>query len=80
MTPAFDADFVDVGIEVEPGEVPVEVACAVWMIVDPDCVIVNVGGFPVARGPTEAEPAAGWVAVAPPSELPPIMDWTVPGT
>jgi hypothetical protein len=57
----------------------VEVGCAVSMIVDPDCVIVKVGGLPVASGPRVAEPAAGVVAVAPPEGEPPITDCTGAG-
>lgn len=58
----------------------VEVGRAVWVIVEPDCVMVNVGGFPVAIGPAVAEPAAGVVAVAPPWEDPPMIDCTGAGT
>ncbi len=59
--------------EVEAGDEE-EVGNAVWMIVDPDCVIVKTGFLPVASGPAVAEPAAGVIAVAPPAELPPITD------
>jgi hypothetical protein len=73
MAPTFVLDFVR---ELSCGAVEeiVDVECAVSTTVEPDCVIVNVGGFPVAMGPTVAEPAAGCVAVAPPREEPPITD------
>lgn len=57
-----------------------EVDVEVWMTVDPDWVIVNVGGLPVAMGPFEAGPEAGCVAVAPPSLEPPMILCTAPGT
>lgn len=53
-------------------EVAVAVEWAVSTIVLPDCVIVNVGGRPVAMGPSVACPAAGVVAVAEPDDPPPI--------
>jgi hypothetical protein len=79
MTPATTAPvfvlFFVAELEVEAGEEEeVEVGNAVWMIVDPDCVIVKTGFLPVASGPAVAEPAAGVVAVAPPAEPPPMTD------
>jgi hypothetical protein len=65
----------------DPGaEETVEVLKDVWTMVDPDWVIVKVGGLPVAMGPEVAGPEAGVVAVAPPREEPPITDWTAAGT
>ena len=73
MAPTF---VLDLETELSCGAVEetVDVECAVSTTVEPDWVIVKVGGFPVAMGPTVAEPAAGWGAVAPPREEPPITD------
>ncbi len=79
MAPIFAPAFLDCDCDDGPAET-VDVECAVWMTVEPDCVIVKVGGFPVAMGPAVAEPAAGVVAVAPPCEEPPITLCTGPGT
>lgn len=54
-------------------EVAVAVECAVSTMVLPDCVTVNVGGRPVAMGPSVACPAAGVVAVAEPDDPPPTI-------
>jgi hypothetical protein len=74
MTPTFVPDLD--GDEVCAGAEPttVEVECAVCITVDPDCVKVNVGGFPVAMGPAVAGPDAGVDTVAPPADDPPIAD------
>ena len=83
MAPILGPDFVGTAVSlVDCGAVDetVDVEWAVWMIVEPDCVIVNVGGRPVAIGPAVAEPTAGVLAVAPPSAEPPMIDCTAPGT
>ena len=82
MAPTFGLDFEsEEAAELSAGEEEtVDVECAVWIMVEPDWVMVKVGGFPVAMGPAVAEPAAGVVAVAPPNEEPPMMDCTRAGT
>ena len=46
----------------------------------PEAVMVKTGGFPVAKGPPVAGPAAGVVAVAPPLLSPPMTLATTSGT
>jgi hypothetical protein len=83
MTPAVMAPLLGVEVFDDSGSAPgetVDVGRAVWVIVEPDWVIVKVGGFPVAIGPAVAGPAAGVVAVAPPWDEPPMTDCTKAGT
>jgi hypothetical protein len=71
MTPMFVPELEEEGDA--PGVLEdVAVEWAVSTIVLPDCVIVNVGGRPVAIGPDVADPAAGVVTVADPDGPPPI--------
>jgi hypothetical protein len=76
MTPMFVDELEEfeagLGAVDETTDVAVAVEWAVSTMVLPDCVIVNVGGRPVAKGPSVACPAAGVVAVAEPDAPPPI--------
>lgn len=62
------------------GVTPVAPGPLVMVAVLPACVMVNTGGVPVLNGPSVAGPEAGCVAVAPPSEEPPMTDCTTSGT